>query len=300
MIAQKLENNGEFLDVPALLESSQPRTRVGLFWYALGGFLLVVLGATLVGQGSETGRRVVDALSALLMVAVIAGMAVFTVLTVRKHRGEQQQIEAASELVQLRRWPEAAAILQDALSRPARTPALRGQALIYLGAVLARYHRFDDAIAVFNHLLDNGMVDPATAHGLRLGRVMAMLREDHLFDADRALSEVRRTVVSAGAESAGLALVEIYRDVKTGHPEEAAAIFEQRLPVMRDQLGHRVADAYALAARAYDLMGRTAEAQDAYAKATLLAPLIELHRRYPEVEKLAGRYEPAPAPPEAA
>ena len=28
--------------------------------------------------------------------------------------------------------------------------------------------------------------------------------------------------------------------------------------------------------------------------------LIELHRRYPEVEKLAGRYQPSPAPPEAA
>ena len=104
----------------------------------------------------------------------------------------------------------------------------------------------------------------------------------------------------AGVESAGLALVEIYRDVKTGHPDEAVAIFEQRLPVMRDQLGHRVADAYALAARAYDLLGRTAEAQDAYMKATLLSPLIELHRRYPEVEKLAGRYAPSPAPPEAA
>ena len=127
-----------------------------------------------------------------------------------------------------------------------------------------------------------------------------MLREDHLFDADRALAELRRTVASAGVESAGLALVEIYRDVKTGHPDEAVQIFEQRLPVMRDQLGHRVADAYALAARAYDLLGREAEARDAYEKATLLAPPPELSRRYPEVQKLEGRYDPAIAPPEAA
>jgi tetratricopeptide (TPR) repeat protein len=289
-----------FLDVPALLESSQPRARVGLFWYALGGFLLVVLGATLVSRGSETGKRIVDALSALMMAAVIAGMTVLTFVTVRRHRAEQQEVEAASELVQLRRWPEAAGLLERVLSRPARTAALRGQALIYLSSVLARYHRFGDAITVLNHLLDNDLVDAATGHGLRLGRVMAMLREDRLFDADRALAELRRTVAAAGVESAGLALVEIYRDVKTGHPDEAVAIFEQRLPVMRDQLGHRVADAYALAARAYDLLGRTAEAQDSYTKATLLAPLIELHRRYPEVEKLAGRYQVAPAPPEAA
>jgi len=177
---------------------------------------------------------------------------------------------------------------------------LRSQALIYLGSVLARYHRFDDAIAVFNHLLEHDLLDGGAAHGVRLGRAMAMLGEDHLFDADRALAEVRRTVAQAGVDSAGLALVEIYRDVKTGHPDEAVAIFEARLDVLRDQLGHRVADAYALAARAYDLLGRTTEAQDAYTRATLLAPLVELHRRYPAVQKLEGKYQPAPAPPEAA
>lgn len=300
MAASPHNYSADFLDVPALLESSLPRRRVGLFWYALGGFLLVVLGATVVSQSSETGRRLVDALSAVMMVAVVGGMLVLTTLTVRRHRGEQQRVEAAAELVQLRMWPEAAGLLQDALSRPARTPAQRGQALIYLSSVLARYHRFTDAIAVFDHLLEHGLVEGAAAHGVRLGRVMAMLREDHLFDADRALAELRRTVSSAGVESAGLALVEIYRDVKTGHPGEAIPVFEDRLPLLRDQLGHRIADAYALVARAYDLTGRTVEAQDAYARATLLSPLIELHRRYPEVEALAGRYQPSMAPPEAA
>ena len=289
-----------FLDVPALLESSKPRARVSWFWYAAGGFLLVVFSATLLGGSSETGKKLVDALSALLMVALLAGMMVMTVLTVRRHRAEQEQVEAASEMVQLRRWPQAALLLQDILSRPARGVGVRSQALIYFGSVLARYHRFADAIAVYDHLLDQQLVDGATAYGLRLGRVMAMLREDHLFDADRAIAELRRLGNSAGVDSGGLALVEIYRDVKTGHPDEAVAIFEDKLPVLRDQLGHRAADAYALAARAYDLLGRTAEAQDAYSRATLLAPLIELHRRYPEVEKLAGRYTPSPAPPEAA
>lgn len=289
-----------FLDVPTLLESSKPRGRVSWFWYAAGGFLLVVLSATLLSGHSETGRRLVDALSALMMIALVAGMMVMTVVTVRRHRAEQEQVEAASEMVQLRRWPQAALLLREILSRPARGIALRSQALIYLGAVLARYHRFTDAIAVYDHLLDHNLVDGATAYGLRLGRVMAMLREDHLFDADRAIAELRRLGNSAGVDSGGLALVEIYRDVRTGHPDEAVAIFEDKLPVLRDQLGHRVADAYALAARAYDLLGRTDEARDAYARATLLAPLIELHRRYPEVEKLAGKYQPSPAPPDAA
>ena len=289
-----------FLDVPSLLESSKPRARVSWFWYAAGGFLLVVMSATLLSGHSDTGKRLVDALSALMMVVLISGMMVMTVATVRRHRAEQEQVEAASEMMQLRRWPQAALLLREILSRPARGIGLRSQALIYLGAVLARYHRFTDAIAVYDHLLDHQLVDGGTAYGLRLGRVMAMLREDHLFDADRAIAELRRMGNSAGVDSGGLALVEIYRDVRTGHPDEAVAIFEDKLPVLRDQLGHRVADAYALAARAYDLLGRAAEAQDAYTKATLLAPLVELHRRYPDVEKLAGRYQPAAAPAEAA
>ena len=327
-----------FLDVATLLESSLPRARVAWFRYALGIFLLIVLGGTLISRQSEQAKALVDVLGALSML-VLMGLLVFaTMFVVRRHRAEQQQVEAAAELVQLRRWPQAAVALQQYLATPARTPQLRSQALIYLASVLARYHRFDDAIAVQNHLIENRLVDEGTAYGLRLGRAMAMLREDHLFDADRAISELRQigragerateraaleraeaaaaaTAGAAGeavlgeavqsapakpAESGGLALIEIYRDVKTGHPAEAVTTFEDKLPAMRDQLGHRVADAYALAARAYDLLGRETEARDAYEKATLLSPPIELHRRYPEVAAIAGKYGPAVAPPEMA
>jgi len=165
--------------------------------------------------------------------------------------------------------------------------------------VLNRYHRFADAVTVQEYLLDSGTVDLGTAYGLKLGRAMAILREDHLFDADRAISELRR-MGPEDLDSAGLALVEIFRDVKTGHPAEAIELFERKLPALRDQLGHRVADAYALAARAYDLLNRPTDAQAAFEKATLLAPPAELYRRYPEVEKLKDRYRPAIAPPEAA
>src|SRR5689334_3524157 len=108
MDAPSPESGLGLLDVPALLESSKRRARVSWFWYAAGGFLLVVLSATLLSGHSETGKRLVDALSALMMVALVAGMMVMTVVTVRRHRAEQEQVEAASEMVQLRRWPQAA------------------------------------------------------------------------------------------------------------------------------------------------------------------------------------------------
>jgi len=183
------------------------------------------------------------------------------------------------------------------LSQPAATPQLRVQALVFLAPVLARLERYEDAIAVQTYLIEHAGIDPGGAAAMRVGRAMAMLHQDHLFDADRAISELRR---SPAAGSAALALVELYRDVKTGHPAEAVEIFEQKLTTFRDQLGHRAADAYALAARAYDLLGREADARAAFRNATLLAPSIELFRRYPEVRKLSDRFHPAPAPPEAA
>jgi tetratricopeptide (TPR) repeat protein len=288
-----------FLDVPALLELSEPVGRVSRLWFLGGGVLLIMVMTVAASSAEAHVRDAVHVLSGLAMIGLMAGLSGMTVYLVRKFRQEQQAVESAGELVQLRHWPQAAMVLEQYLSRPARTHQLRTQALIYLASVLNRYHRFADAITVQEYLLDSGTIDLGTAYGLKLGRAMAILREDHLFDADRAISELRR-IGPEDIDSAGLALVEIYRDVKTGHPAEAIELFERRLPALRDQLGHRVADAYALVARAYDLLNRSADAQSAFEKATLLAPPAELYRRYPEVEKLKDRYQAAVAPPEAA
>lgn len=283
-----------FLDVPALLHSSVPQRRSLWMGYGAGALLIVVVMAALAVVGTDEQRSAARLLASVVMIAVVVTLGVFAVNTVKRHRTEQAMVEAAGELVQLRRWPQAGLVLEQILSRPAMTFAQRSQALVYLASVLARYHRFDDAIAVHDHLLEHELTDGTTAFGVRAGRAMAMLREDHLVDADRAISEMRR--FDGDRESALLALVEIYRDVKTGHPDEAIDLFETGLPSLRDQLGHRVADAYALVSRAYDLRGREAEARDAWAKATTLAPPVELVRRYSEVTVIAEKYPAALAP----
>lgn len=301
-------NSPQFLDVAWLLEASQPRGRIAWMGPGVGLFLLVVLVSAVLSSRSSEMKSMVDLASSLVMVLTFIAMAFVMWNAVRRQRDERRMLEAIEELVQLRRWPEAATALQQLLSRPTRTPYARVQGLIFLSSVLARYNRFDDAIAVHNHLLEHVNLDPSTAHALRLGRAMAMLREDHLFDADRAISELRRQVVRAAASSdevaeepvvsAGLALIELYRDVKTGHPDEAIAMFNKTLPSLRKQLGHRVSDAYALAAKAYDFMGQTREAQSHWTQATLLAPAMEMQRRYPELASMIEKYQPAAAPGE--
>lgn len=287
---------GSFADVHALIELSQPRQRLPWFWYVLGTVLLITLiGAYFAGDDPSVQMTVQFATSSL-MILLVGGMAMLSWHFAKKHRIEQRKLEAAEEFIQLRRWPDAAAVLHELLSQPMRTQPTRIQALIFLTTVLARYHRFDDAIVVHDYLLENVQMDPVSEHGLRLARTMAMLREDHLFDADRAINDLRR--IDRDRESGGLALVEMYRDVKTGHPEEAVAVFQQRREAMCRQLGHRFGDAYVLLATAYDLLGRPDDARVAYEQATVLCPPVELHRRYPETQPLSEKYQPYPAPAE--
>ena len=285
-----------FLDVPSLLDSSQPRARVGWFWYAVGAFLLVVGVSTLIDSTFPGGRRVVSAVSTLSLFGIMFALAALTWSTARAANQEVGRLESVEELVRLRRWDEAGLVLDALLARPTRSPHARTQALVYLAAVLSRFHRFSDAVTVYEHLLEHRLVEAEGAYGLKLGRAMALLREDRLFDADRAINELRRG--ESARESAGLAMVDIYRDVKTGHPREALEIFNRRLPALRGQLGHRVADAWALAARAHDLLGEEDAARQAYENATLLSCEVELHRRYPEVARLHGKYPPAASPRE--
>lgn len=296
-----MEQSGPpFLDVPALLESSQPRQ--GFLWpnFGVAGFVMAIFLAWYFGRSSEneTIRQSLPTLVAMSLTIGMLGMAVRGFTRMRRIRAEQSAVQVVEEMIQLRRWPEAAMMLQSMLSRPAMSPFARAQALLYLAMVLARYHRFEESVSVHDYVLENIPLDDVTDHSVRLGRAMALLREDNLLDADRAIAELRRA--TRGTESAGLALVEIYRDVKTGHPAEALEMFEKRLAILRRDLGHRVADVWALAARAYDLLNRTDDARTAFENATVLAPLGELTRRYPEIAALNGKYLPCPAPAEVA
>ena len=286
----------QFLDAHELIERSRPAPRAAWMWYLGGGFISMVLISTLAGNRSPELHNAVRVLGALTMIGLMVLLSVFTMIAVSRQREDQRRMEGLEELVQLRRWPEAAMLLQTMLSRPMRSPHTRVQGLIYLTAVLARYHRFADAIVVQDHLLETIDLDRGTAYALKLGRAMAMLQEDHLVDASRAIGELRR--VEGSGESAGLALIDIYRDVKTGHPAEAIELFVAKLPQLRKQLGHRVADAWALVAKAYDMVGHEDAARQAYRNATLLAPIAEISRKYSEVASLTGKYAPASAPVE--
>src|SRR3954470_19402686 len=140
MAEQPQNSEGSFLDVHHLLEESQPRARGTWFWYAVGFFFLVVFLSAYAQRSMPNGGQIVQVLSSLMMLVLMVAMGFITWRAARSVQAEQAQLEAIEELIQLRRWQEASLLVQAMLSRPTRTAQARTQALIFLAAILARYH----------------------------------------------------------------------------------------------------------------------------------------------------------------
>lgn len=301
-----------FLDPRSLIESSRVKSfRLPAWPMLLGGLALLLLLSSSSDDPAVKGLQF-----ATLPVVILGsvGLVVFRNRIAHRAAAESEAVSALDEMIQLRRWSEAADLAYRILSNPMLMPDRRIFALIGLASLLIRYHRFADARVVHETLLDGdslGLVlDPSLAHSVKVARAMSLLREDHLVDADRAMSDLRREVNQArddvrkreGAESAkqiqsaGVVLLDLYRDVKTGHPQEALDVFAKAMPMLRDQLGIRIADAWVLVAMAHHMLGQSDQAQQAYLDATALVPAVELHRRYPETRPLAVALKPTTAP----
>ena len=294
-------------DVQMLIDASHPRPqKIAL---ALPIMLLFLFSIPfLMAVARETPSL------GLLVIIPLLGLVVMNRLLKRFQRSierEQENVERLEELVQLRQWPNALMLGVSMLSRPMKMESSRFAALIAVSSVFIRYHWFESARMVHDELIaSRNQIDPSMIHTISVARAMTFLREDRLVDADSAIAELRRDVNRArdaarrsradsgeevdnesirSIDSAGLALLELYRDIKTGHFDEAIDLFESKVKLMRDQLSMRVADAWALAARAYDARERPDDAARAFRRATLLAPLPELLRRYPEISSLESR-----------
>src|SRR4029077_16734311 len=111
----------QFLDVPTLLERSPPRGPGVRLWQVLGMFALVVMFSTYLSSRSSDAARVVNLLSMVLMIMLMGALAVISWTMFRRARTEQLTLEGSEELIRLRRWPEAAGMLEQMLAQPTRT-----------------------------------------------------------------------------------------------------------------------------------------------------------------------------------
>lgn len=300
-----------FPDVRELIESSRPR---GTLRVIRPGYVLIFLVAAVVIALLPLEPPARIALE-LMLWGVFLGSMVYFWNVVRGYRNELSELDQIEDLLALKRHPELSPRLQAVMSQPMRTDQNRLRAMVLLASVLGRLQRYDDALLVYNELVDAERLAGPGGAMVKLGRAMAMLHSDHLYDADRAINDLRRLIDRGGAESeaqqfdaslpaggpdagatGALRIVELYRDVKTGHAEEAIALFEQNIGTLRKGLGHRVGEAYAMAAVAYDRVGREDDARQAFADATTLQGVGDLLNRYAELRPLIAKYTPTRAP----
>jgi tetratricopeptide (TPR) repeat protein len=312
--ANPLPAVGPLQDVAGLIDASRPRGEVRLLrpgiiiWLLLAAMLVVVLPiapATLV------------ALELVIWGALI-GLVLYFWSIVKALRAEAQLIDGVEDALALKRYADVSAQLGWAMSRPMRHDQHRLRAMVLLATLLSRLGRHEDALVVYDALTQDERVAGPSGALVKLGRAMSLLQSDHLYDADRAIVDLRRLIDRGGAEDelqqfdasappspadamsiGGLRLIELYRDVKTGHAEEAVHLFEQSLPTLTAGLGHRAGEAHALAAVAYDQLARPDDAQRCFANATALQGVADLLNRYPECRTLLTKYAPTPAPTQA-
>ena len=178
-----------YFDVPALIAASRPQ---------LGGGVLLVPP---LGLGALLGAMAVTALAsgpwataaAIALLVVSAACMVYLARLTAAARSERSQVRQADELVTLRHWPQAAALLKDVLGRPMRLGPSRRAALVALVRTLGRYGLYDEAVEAADAAVE-GPIDPATRFALACGRAMLLLQAGRLSDANDAIGRLKSDV----------------------------------------------------------------------------------------------------------
>src|SRR5271154_4404367 len=107
-----------FLDVQNLLFASEPRQRVGPIVYVVGMLSLLLFSFFTVGRDSQGAA---ETASTLVILSLVVGLSIMGWWSARAFRMEVGRLTQVEELVQLRRWPQAAMLLHAILSSPTRT-----------------------------------------------------------------------------------------------------------------------------------------------------------------------------------
>jgi hypothetical protein len=294
MSQDNTQNHPSRPDVSFLLKSSIPsESRRKLPVMILGAFIAMALIGIVMNEKSK-GLQFTTNIFILLLMTVLM---VFGFVNSRRGRNELAALESAGELIQLRQWPKAAELLYGLLSSPMRTPQTRLGALSFLIHVLNRFHRNADAIEVYDYLLDQQRLDEYSVYNLRAGRAMAMLKDDRLYDADKAIGQLRQTGPS---DSPPLIVLELFHALKTGRSRDLLEMYAGRRDYLKVELGPKSADAHAFAAAAFFQLGDAGRAGECWFLATVIAPPTELVGRFPELGGVSGACLPAAFPRESA
>lgn len=267
-------------DLDALLEGSRGRRNPSLL---MPLFMLGILVAAGISMASETPWL---APLVPLIFAALVGLSLWQAANAAKRqRDDNALLREADESIRLGHWDRANSSLSKLLSRPANRPHIRFQALIYAGGVLNRIGRYADVIRLYERLQEEAEFPAPVAVSVRCMQAYAMLRDDRLSDGYQALADLRRDARQA---TGMVALLEMYRLLKTGHNDDVLALFSEKRQQITAQMSHRSADGWALAAAAALALSREEQARTYARNAALLCDPAEILKRYPECARVVS------------
>lgn len=284
----------------AVFSASAVRPRFPMMMALVVVAVTVVVGLMFTNTENEAARAIQRIVSLIVPLGVLAFSIFWSAQQAAELRDEERRVSAMEDASEAKRFDWLAHALTDILSRPMLSPLHRARALNVYVLALLHVRRFEDAERAAGGMLGEGV--PLTmVTSLRARRVYAMLREDRLVDADRALGELRRQdreVDVAGNAGAMVALLGIYRDAVTGHGDDALQSLNKHRATIAKHLGVRVGDADALAAHAAFGMGQADLAATLWHRATLLVSPASLVESYPPLGKTAAGLTAATIPGE--
>ncbi len=273
-LRQYLEDNGPIA----------PRSRRLILW-----LVIAALGLLLLLGGEHP----------LLLIApwaVLFGFAGW--LLYRRHilSRARNGVREVRELTMLRQSDRAADLAWRLIPQVRNWPEFHAQTIIMLGENYMQLGAWEPAVGVYDFLIERIGEDGPMTTVLRGQRLIGLLHEDRLADADR---ELRAIAPHADAPLPGALYRagELYRQLKTHHdPAALAANDRDELHEALRPLGVEAGGYYALMAVACQRAGEQDRAARWWRDATLLQSPVHIAAHLPEVAPLLEPDGPPPAP----
>jgi hypothetical protein len=198
----------------------------------------------------------------------------------------QRGVRHVMELTALRRPHDAVSVAWHLIPNLHRWPELHVQGVLLMGANLMSLRQWDAAIEAQSYLLDHLPPGHPTAHLLRAQRLMGLLREDRLADADSELRTLQRIDMDP-LTAAIVKTASVMQQVKTHHDADALASVPQAdaHPTFAP-MGAEAGYAHGLLALAAHRTDQPDLAQQYWTDATMLQPADRLLHDMPELQPL--------------
>lgn len=198
----------------------------------------------------------------------------------------QQGVRQVQELTALRRPMDAIQVAWHLLPNLAKYPDMFVQGVMLLGSNLMAVRAWDPAIEAQSFLLEHVPAEHPTGRMIRAQRLLALLHDERLADADAQLRNLQRVQLDPIAASL-TQLAQLYQQVKTHHDVDAIASFADSDPQrVFAPLGTEAGYGYAMLALAAYRTQQHDMAAVWWRRATLLIPPHDLELDLPELATL--------------